>query len=212
MDPIPPTLATSHHSITQLTFNVQSGKLMPVSPYLSFIRARSAEKVHVCFPSAQLRKEAVGWVEEAEELGARSFGAFIRTGGSRWVELAASLRLGWTAWSHGFLSRDSTEGLYLPCTCPGGNSPDSFSQKPSIRGLIHWGGRSAQHPGGDGGKGIGSLPLMPISDGTSISLFSKGIYFCQILQRPETHTQPLILDLWGMTRHNILLFLRKMRH
>ena len=150
MDPIPPTLATSHHSITQLTFNVQSGKLMPVSPYLSFIRARSAEKVHVCFPSAQLRKEAVGWVEEAEELGARSFAAFIRTGGSGWVELAASLRLGWTALSHCFLSRDSTEGLYLPCTCPGGNSPDSFSQEPSIRGLIHWGGRSAQHPGGDG--------------------------------------------------------------
>lgn len=152
MDPIPPTLATSHHSITQLTFNVHLGKLMPVSPYLSSIRASSAEKVHVCFPSAQLRKEAVGWVEEAEELGARSFGAFIRTGGSGWVELAASLRLGWTAWSHGFLSRDSTEGLYLPCTCPGGNSPDSFSQKPSIRGLIHWGGRSAQHPGGDGGE------------------------------------------------------------
>lgn len=87
------------------------------------------------------------WVKEAQELGTRSFREFIMTAASRWAELATSLRLVWTAWSHAFLRRDSTEGLYLPCTCPVGSSVDFCSQRPSISGPIHWECGPAHHPG-----------------------------------------------------------------
>lgn len=123
------------------------------------------------------------WVKEAE-LGTCSFREFIMTAASRWAELATSLRLVWTAWSHAFLRQDSTEGLYLPCTCPVDNSIDFCSQKPSISEPIHWECSLAHHPG----RKIQVLYLSYLSTKKLLSLFSRVFIFVRYGKTRNTPT------------------------
>lgn len=97
-------------------------------------------------PRPVLRKEVVSRGGKAEEPGTRSFGDFIVTVASRWVELQLSGSLCELHDLMPFWARDRTEGLYLHCTCPVSNSIDFCSQKLSISVTISLGCCPVYHP------------------------------------------------------------------
>lgn len=156
-------------------------------------------------PRPVLRKEVVSRVGKAEEPGTRSFGDFIVTVASRWVELAAFWQPVWTAWSHAFLSPGQNWGalfaLHLPCKQQHWFLlPETLNKCNYFTGMLSCLSPGKKTPGSH-------ASVMELS-----SLFSSGFIFHKILQRPETHTQPLVLDLWEMTQHHISLFLKKITH
>lgn len=128
-----------------------------------------------------LRKEVVSWVSEAEEPALAPLGSWSwqRPPDGQSRQLACGL-----CELHElmpFWAQDRTEGLYSHCTCPASRSIDFCSQKPSIRVTIPLGLLPCLSPGK---KSLGSHAYV-----MELFIF-QCIYFCKILQRSETHTQP----------------------